>query len=546
MRYVSGHRLGDTMSKVIELGYEPFDDVGSTSTRPERPERGEPRDGLPTPEAPSLSGVGAALAGEAAVREARSAPDAASKARADRAMQRPPILRSSTKIQDSADRWLFVGFLLLGGIGTFVVKRMGLDAMYAAAAAVALMALYAGSALAFPKVRLRPDRLGDNCYYMGFIITLASMSAALIDLQAGAEVSTLIGNFGIALFSTIAGIGLRVVLQQMRTEVEDVEELVRKDLLDTAQKLRGQLVSAISDIESFRLGSHAAVEARLRESLDWHEKLSNERMALVEGAIAGMIERMEGAFAAQEQLLGHLRESGGETVAALRSVTKRLAAIKAPEDLIERKLDQTMLKIGGVLQTFEDAAASALDRQKTVAGATQGLRNVVSLLNEELSRVREQAEALGQATKPSQALADSLARMNGTVEQATAAIGKQQAAIEGAARLAQQAQRDLSDGLGSSQGTLRELEGAMARAGGQIAEGAIQLGKQLRGTAEAVASQRDVIRETASDAARARAEIASDLTASRSALSEVQRLLAETARAVSSALSQPQTAPTDG
>ncbi len=534
------------MSNVIELGYEPSDEAVGASPHAARPGGDGPRDGVPIPEIPPMSGVGAAMAGEAAAREARAAPDAASKARADRAMQPPPVLRSSTKVQDTADRWLFVGFLLLGGVGTFVLKRMGLDALYAAAAAVAVMAVYTGLALALPKVRLRPDRLGDNCYYMGFIITLASMSAALIDLQAGAEVSTLIGNFGIALFSTIAGIGLRVVLQQMRTEVEDVEEQVRKDLLDTAQKLRGQLVSAISDIESFRLGSQAAVEARLRESLDWHEQLSNERMALVEGAISNMIQRMEAAFAAQEQLLGHLRESGGETVAALRSVGKRLAAIKAPEDLIERKLDQTMLKIGGVLQTFEAAADSALERQKTVAGVTQGLRDVVSLINEELSRVREQAEAFGQASRPSQALADSLARMNGTVEGATAAIAKQQVAIEGAARLAQQSQRDLADNLGSSQGTLRELEGAMARAGGQMAEGAIQLGEQLRGTAEVVASQRDLIREAASDAARARAEIAADLTASRSALSEVQRLLADTARAVSSAVNPPSNAPANG
>src|SRR5690606_10820208 len=57
--------------------------------------------------------------------------------------------------------------------------------------------------------------------------------------EAGAR--QIIRNFGIALATTIAGIFLRVLLNQMRVDPADVERTTRMELADAATKLKAHL-----------------------------------------------------------------------------------------------------------------------------------------------------------------------------------------------------------------------------------------------------------------------------------------------------------------
>ena len=78
--------------------------------------------------------------------------------------------------------------------------------------------------------RICPDseqpRLGDEIYYLGLLYTLTSLCAALVSLFLvfGGEqtleerTDEMIGSFGIALFTTMAGIVMRVNLQRHSTE----------------------------------------------------------------------------------------------------------------------------------------------------------------------------------------------------------------------------------------------------------------------------------------------------------------------------------------
>ena len=65
------------------------------------------------------------------------------------------------------------------------------------------------------------DRGSDNVYYLGLLFTLSSLSYSLIKLSLfgisereeneGVQVLSLLPDFGLALFSTIAGIFFRIV-----------------------------------------------------------------------------------------------------------------------------------------------------------------------------------------------------------------------------------------------------------------------------------------------------------------------------------------------
>jgi len=92
------------------------------------------------------------------------------------------------------DKGLFALVAVLGFAAILFFKLKGFNANYVAAGAVALMLAYGLVAYQLPKVRMRLDRLGDNFYYLGFLYTLASLSAALIQLQQSISIDDVLGS----------------------------------------------------------------------------------------------------------------------------------------------------------------------------------------------------------------------------------------------------------------------------------------------------------------------------------------------------------------
>jgi hypothetical protein len=168
---------------------------------------------------------------------------------------------------DMPDKGLFALVAIAGFAGILILKLNHLNADYVAVGAVALMLAYGVIAFQFRRVRLRPDRLGDNFYYLGFVFTLASLSAALLLLRTGGTIEDLLGSFGIALFTTIVGVAGRVLFVQMRADLDEVEDEVRRDLLSASADLRAQLNLTLAEFETFHTGVQQAARKAAEESV---------------------------------------------------------------------------------------------------------------------------------------------------------------------------------------------------------------------------------------------------------------------------------------
>ena len=191
----------------------------------------------------------------------------------DRVIEMPPDMKTAGRAEDRLqaaeralprrrffsdmpDKGLFAAVALAGFIGIMVLKTL-LDLecrIDSGALAVAIMLAYGFVSFQLPAIQMRPDRLGDNFYYLGFIYTLASLSAALLELQYNPQIGDLLGNFGIALVTTVVGVAGRVLFVQMRGEIDDVEERVRRDLVAASADLRSQLILALREFETFYAG----------------------------------------------------------------------------------------------------------------------------------------------------------------------------------------------------------------------------------------------------------------------------------------------------
>jgi hypothetical protein len=167
---------------------------------------------------------------------------------------------------DMPDKGLFA-LVALGGFAAVIwLKVRRHDPETVAIVAVCFMVVYGLIAYNIPAVRFRLDRLGDNFYYLGFIYTLASMAAALIQLRESIQIEPILGSFGIALITTIVGVAGRVMLVQMRSEIDDVEEQTRRDLLNASKDLRAQLALALREFETFATAMRQTAEESTRQS----------------------------------------------------------------------------------------------------------------------------------------------------------------------------------------------------------------------------------------------------------------------------------------
>src|SRR5262249_19775630 len=149
-----------------------------------------------------------------------------------------------------------------------------------------------------PEVHLRLDRLGDNLYYLGSIFTLASLSAVLIQLRADTDpnIRAIIGDFGIALFTTIVGVAGRVILTQMRQEIDDVEAAIRRDILEASNDLRMQLSLSLREFETF----HKGVQQVVAEGLTRTDDVLKKQIGQVTSVAGVAISRINDAFQAHQ------------------------------------------------------------------------------------------------------------------------------------------------------------------------------------------------------------------------------------------------------
>ena len=147
---------------------------------------------------------------------------------------------------------VFIGIVLAGCAYIVLAKLDGIEQAYVTFVPVATMLGYAALITLARGLRLRDDQSGDNLYYMGFLFTLTSLGVSLYQFSASRAAEEIVQNFGIAIASTIAGIGLRVVFNQMRRDPIEVERMMRLELAEAARRVRRELDSSVVEFGYFR------------------------------------------------------------------------------------------------------------------------------------------------------------------------------------------------------------------------------------------------------------------------------------------------------
>src|SRR5450631_2494518 len=174
---------------------------------------------------------------------------------------------------------LFFGVVITGSGYIILSKLNDFGALAVTSVPVLIMIGYA-VLLGARLFRLRDDQAGDNLYYMGFLFTLTSLAVSLYQFSAAGSAEQIVQNFGIAIASTIAGITLRILFNQMRRDPVEVEATARMELAEASRRVKRELDSTVLEFSYFRRMAQQSIADALdevKETLgDTSDKLADE------------------------------------------------------------------------------------------------------------------------------------------------------------------------------------------------------------------------------------------------------------------------------
>jgi hypothetical protein len=301
---------------------------------------------------------------------------------------------------------IFAGILgmavIIGG------KQWGIEQLFLTAIPIGIMIVYA-VLLRLPFLRLRDDHSGDNLYYLGFLYTLTSIAASLMSYTAGGSADIIVANFGIAVFTTIAGLLLRVAFNQMRSDPGDVERTTRLELAEAARKMRTELDSATLELKQFHRATLQSMDGSFTSIRSFTE---DSLKALVSSAeeftrsSSDMIKSRDALFVENTTKLNKALTSATK---AIDKVGSQLDLFKSPETLVTLELGPAKKTLEdfttSLVQSHDQVLASVRSSVDQITQSTRALEDLVKATQTTLrAMANDQSSSAAQLSASTQAL----------------------------------------------------------------------------------------------------------------------------------------------
>jgi uncharacterized phage infection (PIP) family protein YhgE len=300
----------------------------------------------------------------------------------------PPRLTFIDRLQERGlvDQWGFAFFAGGGALGIVTAKWLHAPALWIAVGAVAVMLIYAALISRYGSGRLRSDQAGDNCYYLGLIYTLASLAYAIVTFDPANTATTIVQGFGIALATTIVGLVLRVVFNQGRPDLEEVESTARRDLVDAVARLKTELNQAVVAMNDFSRQTRQSIS-------ETRESASSDITGFAETAVVGLREVMD---AAKNALQSEASDFAARTKRHGAAVDRLVSSLEAHGENLDR-LASAHEQVAATLGNIAGAGSEAREATRTLAEQAEAASSVLAAVRESSDSVRQSSDALSRA-----------------------------------------------------------------------------------------------------------------------------------------------------
>ncbi|NGO51101.1 hypothetical protein [Allomesorhizobium camelthorni] len=311
---------------------------------------------------------------------------------------------------------------------------------------ILLMFGYLGLSLFAGRIRLHGEQTGDNLYYMGFLFTLSSMGVSLYQFTSAASTDDVIRNFGIAITSTIVGIALRILYNQTRRDVLDIERATRFELADMTRRVRSELEHATREFADFRRVSNQMISEGFDEIVkqadttgvqlkDALEKMANEAIKPVEAASSKLSSAIDASFGQIASKLSEIAEkvdSSGDVFEKANSgmansttqlgtqveaISKKLEAVMVPEAVLKNELGPLVKELGKIVVDY-GAKTEAVSREQAqrMDLITAAVAKIVETTGRSVQMMERSVEASAAVQRSTDGLAQHVQQQNADIQ----------------------------------------------------------------------------------------------------------------------------------
>lgn len=334
---------------------------------------------------------------------------------------------------DNLDRAAFLLAFLLGAVGSLLLKALGAHPFIPAGFAAFILGLYAFVAWAGGRMKIEPETIGDNCYYLGFLFTLASLAYTLyqvadpsLNVGRPINITEVISGFGLALSSTIFGVFLRVWMMQLRPD------FVAKD-----REVRAEINRSFGDFKKSMSGMLSQSKAYATESI----QVAAERDARIRGSTEQFLEdHRESLEKNADALSAHMKEAFSEAaLAAAKQITAGINEIQRDQ---QHQINEAINELQAIRNRIRELEAETVrDIQVRRRDFAAELDETRKLLNAQRAAKDREARA-----EINQAFGDFKNAMSGMLSQMKAyAAESVQVAAERDARIRGSTEQFLED-----------------------------------------------------------------------------------------------------
>ncbi len=378
---------------------------------------------------------------------------------------------AASAFSTGASALVFLFFVVVGCAYIVMAKLADIDPFYVTFVPVGIMLGYALLIYSARALRLRDDQSGDNLYYMGFLYTLTSLGVSLYQFTASRAAEEIVQNFGIAIGSTITGIGLRVIFNQMRRDPVEVERIMRLELAEAARRVRRELDTTVVEFGYHRRSAQQAAADSFRHVTEKFDEVVGKFLDSLKEITAKLTEPIEAASRRSEVVIAEAGTNIGASLAAstqrlegeteklstqvgaiataLEAVVSKLHSMQTPDRVIEVRLEPVTSALTQSVERF----AGQSDAQ--AANIKDALQEATAATRESLAVIAKAREELGTTTR------DNRVALEGASE-AIAGVAQMLDELKASARDCVEVLRAL---LERTDGTMRTFTDVLVKSG---------------------------------------------------------------------------------
>ncbi|MDW9928068.1 hypothetical protein [Sinorhizobium meliloti] len=304
---------------------------------------------------------------------------------------------------------LFGGITLAGVFFIALTKLAGVSALLSMVIPILLMIAYWFLSWYLKRLRLHDEQTGDNLYYMGFLFTLTSLGVSLYQFTSEGTMDEVVRNFGIAITSTIFGIAMRILYNQTRRDVLDIERSTRHDLANMTRQVRTEMESMRREFVDFRRVNHQMLVEGVNEIMESTKETAAKVRKTIDQMVTESVKPLEDA---SQKLGGTISASLGEisdklnaVVGRLDTTTKQMESVVLPEAVIKNDLAPLVREMGSSLSRYaSDVQTSGNAQTESTRAVSDSISRLVDQMARTMNMLERSIQANGQALQSNAAL----------------------------------------------------------------------------------------------------------------------------------------------